>query len=229
MNIKPEVEILFSQYIERDAIDQSFKDFLLRGSEVPKTEKGKKILFVGINPSDDGKQSNPERYIISNAVRDYPRYFGVFQTLSEKIGIAAEDWTYIDLFFHRKTDQLDIDRVLVKKHGVDFLCDQLRLSQLVLEWARPELIVVCNARAADFFGVNTTDKGSNVWMGYEFKFDESCGLHRINGLHSERINKELTVTQLKNIPVCFTSTLKYMDRFSKDRLAWQLRFALDSN
>jgi hypothetical protein len=82
-------------------------------------------------------------------------------------------------------------------------------------WAKPELIVVCNARAADFFGVNRTEQGTNVWMGYDIRFDETCGLHRIRGLHPERINKELTHTQLENVPVCFTSTLKYMDKFSK--------------
>lgn len=230
MNIKPDIEALFDQYLERDSIDQPFKDLLLRRSEVPQTGQGKKLLFVGINPSDNGLKSNPTPYCILDAVRDYPKYFAVFQNIAKTAGFTIDDWTYMDLFYHRKTNQRDIDELLNKKpDGIDFLCDQLKITQKALEWAKPELIVVCNARAADFLGVNITKQGDNVWMGYKFEFDETCGLHRIRGLHPERINKELTHTQLENVPVCFTSTLKYMDRFSKDRLAWQLRFALKAD
>ncbi len=162
---------------------------------------------------------------VHDAVKGYAPYFRVFHTLAEAAK-CGDSWTYMDLFYHRETDRNEVNGLLSSEIGVNFLCDQLILSQGVLEYAKPKLIVVCNARAADFFGVNRTEQGNNTWMGYDFVFDESCGLHRIRGLHPERINKEMTHTQLENVAVCFTSTLKYMDKFSKDRLAWQLRFAL---
>jgi hypothetical protein len=227
MNIKLEVEALFDHYLGQDALHQPIRDVLLRRSEVPETLQGKRMLFFGINPSDNGLNPSKEGpYRLSDAVDHYPKYFLPFESLATKAGCKG-DWTYMDLFYHRRTDQRDIDVLLRDTaHGIPFLANQLVLTQKVLEWARPKIIVVCNARAADFFGVNTTPDSSNIWMGYKFEFDPSYGLHRIQGLHDGRINPDLKTTSLEGVPVCFTSTLKYMDRFSKERLAWQLKRAL---
>lgn len=204
-------------------MDPPFRELLKRGTAVPITKSDKNILFVGINPSYQGGVSH--EYDVHDAVKGYPAYFRVFHTLAEQAN-CGESWTYMDLFYHRETNQNEVNGLLTSEIGVKFLCDQLILNQGVLEYAKPKLIVVCNARAADFFGVNRTEQGTNVWLGYDIRFDETCGLHRIFGLLPERINKELTDTLLENVPVCFTSTLKYMDKFSRDRLAWQLRLAL---
>lgn len=222
MKIKPQIDALFSKYLEKDV---PFNDLLSRGSAVPLTQRGKVILFVGINPSYGDGESHD--YEISEAVTDYPRYFGVFQQLAEQTGYGS-DWSYMDLFYHRETVQNEINRLLATEMGLRFLCEQLVVTQTMLEWANPKLIVVCNARAADFFGINTTES-SNVWMGYRFKFEEALGLYSICGLHEKRVNPELTATALKGVPVCFTSTLKYMDRFSRERLAWQLKNALEKS
>jgi hypothetical protein len=221
MNIKPEFDALFAKYLE---IDTPFRPLLERGTAVAITEREKNILFVGINPSY--KDGESHEYEVHDAVKGYPPYFRVFHTLANDAKYG-DSWTYMDLFYHRETNQNEVNELLNSDIGLKFLCEQLILSQGVLEYAKPKLIVVCNARASDFFGVNKSEQGTNVWMGYEFEFDETCGLHRISGLQPERINKELTHTRLENVPVCFTSTLKYMDKFSRNRLAWQLRLALN--
>lgn len=223
MNIKQKVDELFSKYLAEQSLDSKFKEVLDRGSAVPLTQQDKTMLFVGINPSYNGGESHD--YDVQKAVIGYAPYFRAFQTLAEQTGFAT-DWTYMDLFYYRETVQNEINGLLASSIGLRFLCDQLILSQTILEWARPKMIVVCNARSADFFGVNITPDGSNIWMGYRFEFDEECGLHRIQGLHDGRVNPDLKTTALEGVPVCFTSTLKYMDRFSRERLAWQLKLAL---
>lgn len=225
MNIKQNVDQLFSKYLAEQSLDSEIRDLLDLENEIPATSKQSDILFFGINPSYNGEKANKIAYPIEGAVNAYRRYFGPFADLVAEAG-SEITWTYMDLFYYRQTKQIGLESLLKKNDGLRFLCDQLILTQQILEWAQPKVIAVCNARAADFFGVNSTGPEDNVWMGYDFKFDQKIGLHRISGLLDGRVNPDLKTTTLIGTPVCFTPTLTYMGQLSKKRLAWHLGFAL---
>lgn len=184
----------------------------------------KKVLFVGFNPSytSDSKPNGNdyEPYDLKEAVERYPKHYKKFQDLADECGVG-EDWTYIDLFFFRETEQKKIAEILKDDIGVDFICQQLRLTIDLMEKIKPEIIVVCNSGAREFFGIDE-DLETKIWMGYNFIFDEKFGVDVISGMNEKSIKKGVKSTELIGIPVLFTSTLNYMDRSSKKRLAWQI-------
>jgi hypothetical protein len=188
-----------------------------------------RILFVGINPSFP-ESEKPGSYTFKphEVVKLYPQYYNKFQVLSDLCNIP-EDWTYIDLLQVRETDQKIVKSLIKEPNGANFICDQLRVSMTMMEDLKPDLIVVCNSGARPFFGIERHKKGENeydIWMGYEFKFNERFGVDVITGLHEKSIKKGLKSTSLIGTPVLFSGILKYTDSSSFKRLAWQMRTIL---
>ncbi|RYM34979.1 hypothetical protein ERX46_06285 [Brumimicrobium glaciale] len=193
-----------------------------RGFVAAKFKKGK-ALFIGINPSFPlGSINESFQYDIDKAIIDYPRHYKAFGELL--IGTKYEnDWSYIDLFQYRETDQNKIN--LFFKNDIQFIVEQLKLSHSLISAINPEIIIVCNSRAANFFGIDKFEKDNkheNIWFGYEFIFDEQFGLDIIKDKHSESIIESLNDV-LINTPILFTSTLAYMSRFDKRRINWQVK------
>jgi hypothetical protein len=118
-------------------------------------------------------------------------------------------------------------KFLKDENGLQFICDQLKITQSIIENLRPEVIVVCNNGTRKFFGIDkerdAEGKTYNIWMGYEFEFDDKFGVDVITGLHPDSIKKGTKNTSLNGVPVIFASTLTYMDASSRNRLEWQLR------
>ncbi len=202
---------------------QDLQEIIERGFVASKFKEGK-ALFVGINPSfmSDAKTES-YLYDIDKAVTDYAKHYKGFVDLVQETKYE-NDWTYIDLFQFRETDQKKIN--LFVKNDIDFIVDQLRHSHSIIAKLKPEIIIVCNSGASNFFGINksTQENGklSNVWFGYDFLFDDRYGVDILKEKISESIIN--TVDQIGiNTPVIFTSTLTYMSRFDKRRLNWQIR------
>ncbi|HUW04697.1 MAG TPA: hypothetical protein VMW01_00410 [Williamwhitmania sp.] len=192
-----------------------------RGFVGAEFKKGK-ALFVGINPSFPSDANNESfLYDIDRAITDYPKHYKSFGDLV--VGTRYENnWTYIDLFQFRETNQKKIE--LFFKNDIQFIVEQLRLSHDIMCKINPEIIVVCNTGAANFFGINKVNengKFDNVWFGYDFVFDVRYGIHIIKERLAESIIEKKDET-LINTPVLFTSALTYMSRFDKQRLNWQL-------
>jgi hypothetical protein len=202
-----------------------------------KVDTTKKILFTGINPSYNDKPHDPEPYDVHEAaVKGYKRYYGKFQDIANHCGFN-NDWTYLDLFYFRATNQRDLNLFLKDEIGLQFLCEQLLLTQEVLEEIKPKLILVFNKRSHDFWGKNATSL-SNIWMGYDFKpvqingFENNGDLKVINGLvDSEgRISKNnITKTNLEGTLVYFLNFFQYAKAEYKEEIKENINKIIQSN
>jgi hypothetical protein len=196
-----------------------------RGFAIPERRTGT-VKFIGINPSYiSGSQPDFITYPIDEALKQYPKYYKKFQDIAEASGIK-DNWTYWDVFQFRETDQDRLNDILRDPIGLEFAVKQLQVTIDLLELSRPDLIVVCNSGARQFFGIDREKKGekeSGVWMGYEFEFDNRFGVDVITGISMNSVKTGIKTTNLLGTPVLFTSTLTYMDSSTKNRLAWQIR------
>lgn len=182
----------------------------------------KKLLFVGINPSYlEGDDSNNFSYNSQKAVSEYPRYFKKFTSLLDNT-VYENLWTYLDIFHFRETNQEKVNHLI--ENDIDFLIDQLKITHNIINQINPEIIVVCNSGASNFFGINKqislNNEETNVWLGYNFDFDNEFGIHIITGINKNSIIKDLDYSNLIGKPILFTSTLTYQDKFNKKRLSW---------
>jgi hypothetical protein len=169
----------------------------------------KETKFSTLNPIDFFHWSNKENYSIEVAkeierlARDKYPYYRKFKELSLDTTMA---WEYIDLFFHRETNQNQFKQKIYSGNRLnDFGERQIELSNLLLNEIAPEIIVVANAFASQLF-VKT----------FGAKFDDRLGYH---------------LTKLKNnkiIPTFLASMFtgqRAMDVYSYQRLCWQVKTA----
>lgn len=180
-----------------------------------------KLLFIGINPSYlPNANIESHHYCIKKASQDYPKYFGKFQELVNKTKYE-NDWTYIDLFNFRETDQNKIKYFI--NNDLDFIVEHLKLTNEIINEINPEVIVVCNSGASNFFGINEK-QGKNVWLGFDFYFNEDFGVEIMNGIKKESIlNNMSEINNLVGKPFLFSSILTYLDIHSKKRLNWIIK------
>ena len=183
--------------------------------------QSKKLLFVGINPSylPDAKIES-HHYCVEDALKEYKKYFGKFEELAK--GTKYEnDWTYIDLFFFRETEQKKIQNLL--NNDIDFIVNQLRLTNEIINEINPEIIVVCNSSSSRFFGINKNND-ENIWLGYNFTFDNEYCAEVITSLDNNSIIEDKNkIENLIGTPVLFSSILTYQDTHSKKRLNWIIK------
>lgn len=201
-----------------------FDFYKLRYQSVDKIHMNS-LLFIGMNPSNlDNKIQDSDFYNLSQDNNVYKKFFSKFEDISEYVKLK---WSHLDLLFFRNTNQNDIDCILHKdtKNGLDFISKQLDVSKKILENIRPKIIVVSNAKARFFLGLEKSKnkKGAeiHVWMGYDFKFDDTIGTYRITNKNSN----------LQNTPVFFTSMLSgqaALDKGSFERLKWHIKFVNDN-
>lgn len=122
---------------------------------LPKTVKKDAILFIGINPAFS---TSRKQEIINKEIEFYPlisnekeeiTYFKKFQEIASYCNNS--EWTHLDLFFMRETNQEVIERLC---HGkfIDFLQEQLEITFEIINKINPKIIVVSNSLASEFFG-----------------------------------------------------------------------------
>lgn len=191
-------------------------EVLQRGYAIHDTIKKNSILFLGINPSFSGKPKSISHFInIDGNQKSHP-YFNRFKEIASKTNLS---WAHYDLFFFRETKQNFIHALLKDAIGTDFLCKQLELSREIILAARPRIIVVSNTMSRHFMGFDKNrEKNTGVWMDFDFVFDHEIGTYRI------------TNTELKNVPVFFTSMLtgqRALDNGSYERLIWHIKLVLN--
>jgi hypothetical protein len=167
------------------------------------------LLFIGINPAfgEDAKKENAWYGMTKSGDKGYWSSFG-------KVANGIE-WTHLDLLVCRETKQQHISGLLKQDHGLDFIWEQLEISKEIIVKAKPKIIVVCNTLARTFLGKDiSTDKKSNIWLGFKFEPDEEIGTDRI------------VEGPLAGTPVFFSSMLtgqRALDNGSKDRLIWHIK------
>lgn len=217
MEIKQKLENLF----QLKSNNVTVQEIVNRGYVVSEIEKGK-VLFIGVNPSYP-KGAKPKSYFykVSNAVKEYPKHYKNFNNLISNTKYKGK-WTYIDLFFFRETDQKKLD--LIIRNETMFIVEQLRLTNEIIKNINPKVIIVANSKSADFFGINKVKnkKGEliNIWLGLNFEFDKITGLMKVTGINDKSIIDKRNFNFYKDKLFLFTSTLKYMNKFEKERLSW---------
>ena len=197
----------------------SFSDILERGFvfQYDEDEKECELLFVGINPAY--KLGDPkERIGISRLQTDFP-YFKPFKDITKEVNSRYNkslNWTHIDLLAFRETKQDFITKNLLKaENGPEFIMEQLRFALKRIKRINPKVIIVSNALARTFLGMDKVNLENgivrNEWLGLEFSFDENLGTHRL--------------ANLSDTPVFFTSMLsgqRALDKGSRERLIWHI-------
>jgi hypothetical protein len=174
------------------------------------------LLFMGINPSftNEATPNELNYYDIDPQNSSYKGYFGKFADISK---YADMSWGHMDLLYFRETHQNQIDEMMQFPNGPSFIMSQLEVSKKILEAVNPKVLIVCNTKARQFLGKDKAN-GQNVWLGYDFEFDDDIGTYRI-------INNSL----LNKTPVFFTSMLsgqRALDTGSYERLKWHIRMVL---
>jgi hypothetical protein len=182
------------------------KGFKVSETEWPGLQRD--ILFVGINPSYNESHS-VKADLSSLSDGDLPafpevvydtfdipieeesvRYFRDLKALIQSARLPDKSYTYLDLFAFRMTDQKQIRAMIGTPGWVEFLCGQLSITDWYIRHiVRPRMIVVVNAEACDYLGLNADWNAvppRNVWMGYKRspQLDEVTGMYIITSIHS---------------------------------------------
>lgn len=167
--------------------------------------ESKDLLFIGLNPSYNEQHGNTNSYRLKPNGND-GSYFRKIETIAD---LCEMTWNHIDLLYIRETNQKKVmDLCYNKEKGTDFIYKQLLLSKKIIELFSPKIIVVCNSFAATLLGKNK-EGNKDVWLGYDFNFDDNWGTHKLN-----------------NTPIFFTSMLsgqRALDNGSKERLIWHIK------
>lgn len=173
------------------------------------------LLFIGLNPSRGENIQNEHLYykLEQSGGNEYPSFWRPFEEIGKATNLT---WTHLDLLGIRETKQELVKKILSTQIGVDFVYQQLLIAKKIIEAATPKIIVVSNSLSRHFFGYEMTeDKQHNVWMGYEFEFEEQYGTEII-----------ITEGPLFGTPVFFTSMLsgqRALDNGSEKRLIWHIK------
>lgn len=201
-------------------------EFEYRKSPIlPKSVVKNAILFVGINPSfTKGSVIEPENKSIEFYSKINPedkeiQYFQKFKDVAKYCN--NEQWTHIDLFFLRETNQKVIQKMSYEQ--IDFLQEQLNISFEIIEKSKPKIIIVANSLASEFFGKKKLKhhKFDNIWKGFDLNFDtnfdENIGTYKIKLGSNE-------------VPIIFSGMLsgqRALDLGSLERLKWQIKMILN--
>lgn len=164
------------------------------------------LLFIGLNPSNSNTSSILDYYSLEQNSNEHP-YFKKFEDIAS---YCNTNWTHLDMLFIRETEQKQIGKLL-NGIGLEFICEQLQLSKILIEKSNPKAIVVCNTLSRTFLGADKKN-GKNIWLDFEFLFDEELGTYR-----------------WKNIPVFFSGMLtgqRALDKGSYERLRWHIKKVL---
>ena len=181
--------------------DPELQEIINRKYVYSQFHTGRKVLFIGLNPSFREKQAKKEEYYKSfDATNNNDRYFRRFPLLVEN----KNDWTFLDLLYIRETRQRNIENFY--KREPDFIKQQLEISKEIIKKINPEIIVVCDTFARNLLKSNM--------MNFEFEFDDTIGTYRI-------INN----SDFKDTIVFFSGMLtgqRALDNGSFERLKWHL-------
>lgn len=179
------------------------------------------LLFIGLNPSRNNEIEERHFYNNEQDSNDLHKYFVKFQDISNAVNMQ---WAHIDLLFIRETKQENIPTLFQAPNGIDFVLNQLSISEQVIGLVQPKIIVVNNTMARWFLGKDRyfnqkTNQEEGIWLGWRFEFFEKLGTYRI-----------VEHPTLKNTPIFFTSMLtgqRALDRGSYERLKWHIGFVRD--
>lgn len=206
----------------------------------PKKVFKSRLLFIGINPSFSKGSVVPD-CDIENKIGFYSNEFiddkvdiHYFQKMKEVAKYCHVNWTHLDLFFLRETNQKVIEKLTYNKKGIDFLSKQLDISFKILEESEPKLIIVSNAYASEFFGKRKKKHHNlkKIWKGFELFFErENIKGKEFKSSFNENLGTYEIKLNNKKVPILFSGMLsgqRALDIGSLERLKWQAKFILEN-
>ncbi len=204
--------------------NEFLQTYINRGYSFPEFKQAD-LLFIGLNPAGREVKGESFSYSIEQAVKDLPKFYSRYNNLANQVG---RSWTYTDLFYFKETDSKMLDHFFRQPVSIQFLVEQLKITQQLIEEIKPKIIVVFNAKAHMFLGLEANrTKNEGIWMGYNAneKLYEQFGTPVINSVESDLI-PELKHTKSTPVPIFFDSFISYQAKSSISRLAWHIKFAL---
>jgi hypothetical protein len=175
------------------------------------------VLITGINQSYQPK--NPDallRYSYHDAKHSY--FTTLRKVVPTQINEAEVNVSYLDLFYFRNTEQTLLREYYKEHSGISFLSRQLKLTQKILEWISPKVILIMNKGSWVFW--EHTFK--YPWMGYQVKLVNNMlnfgRLYEIIGLKSSSLESS---SRTKSSSLIGTKLYlsRHLNRFSNEKLA----------
>lgn len=184
-----------------------------RGFDYSENDAQKDILITGINPSFNPSDARNKSFSFGDILFDRVPKSRYWQPVRKMLCDAGVDFrdraAYLDLFYFREKEQKFLRReILPKPEGIQFLVEQLNLTQHIIEdVVRPKIIVVANKESAAYWG-KLAEHGA-VWMGYDLHFVERMktgDLYRVAGLldSDARVGPEFQNTKIKDSLILFS-------------------------
>jgi len=175
-----------------------------------------KLLFLSLNPSNDGleKASGKEGIIYSLKDRKalkaqfWQEHFKLYDGVKDVTGLDIP-FLHHDLFYVRETDSKRI--IAMRNEEKAFMKRQLAATEEIIRELVPDLIVVNNSRAFDIFQ-------EEKLFGFVpvDNWDEGLGVDFLPALHCRYFDK--------GTPIIFSGMLSggAMDRGTKRSLQWHI-------
>ncbi len=185
--------MILPEYIEKPLIDLWYKYRNEEFTKIPplavKQIHNDSIVFIGINPSLSENEKNRlenssikiEFYDNHNSEKLH-KYFNKFEEIANTLNV---NWAHLDLLYVRETNQKIVEEITSSEKGLNFIYEQLLISKniidKIIELSNPLVFVVNNTLARKFLG---KDKFNNrdVWIGYDFIWDEQIGTYRYKNI-----------------------------------------------
>ncbi len=229
---KTDVLDIWSKYQNHEIFlnpDFEYRKFPL----LPEKIKKNSLLFVGMNPSfrKGVKILDSEKKVGFYDIHknNNEKEISYFIKMSDVARYCEVEWTHLDLFFIRETQQKLIESLTYT--SIDFLNEQLAISFEIIEKSKPKLIIVANAFASEFFGKKKESKHSKfdkIWKGFDLYFDNNLWgkkttFNKSIGTYEIKLNNKL-------VPILFSGMLsgqRALDIGSFERLKWQAKKILN--
>jgi len=179
------------------------------------------ILFISLNPSFNPKDSATRKlykfadiYDNRDSIKkrhehdvNNMAFFKPFIKVSERVKLP---WAQVDLFYYRESKQSEFEKEIIDKKNLNkFACDQLKISEDIIAYIKPIIIVVTNALARDILMGNKGYAESTIKVG---KFNEDYGTYVM------RVANNLCPT--------FFTGYRSTDKGTLERLEWHIRYVL---
>lgn len=217
------------------SLPEQIKD---RGFCFSLNNENREILITGFNPSfREGDSVGNVSYSFDDIMNSekYDNYWGPIKKMICNLDLGIDlrsRSSYLDIFNFREKEQAFLKKNILTNHnGIQFVVDQMNLTQHVIEdIIKPKLIIVKNRESSAYWGKLASE--GIIWMGYEFEFVKNlnCGeLFRITGLleSSERIAPEIKNTNLEGTFVLFTDHINQYTTNDKRPTPLMIKTILD--
>jgi hypothetical protein len=175
------------------------------------------VLITGINQSYQPK--NPDvllRYSYHDAKHSY--FTTLRKVVPTQINGEEVNVSYVDLFYFRNTEQTLLREFYMEHSGISFLSKQLKVTQRIIEWISPKVILIMNKGSWVYWEHN--DK--YPWMSYEVNLINDLlnfgKLYEIIGLKSSSLDSS-SKTKRSSLIGTKLYLSRHLNRFSNEKLA----------